>query len=236
MCIRDSLSIQPQYMAVFAAAMAIVIAVPFGLTYVIGRHKGVGRNGAEVNGAEVSGAGTAVPAGKLSDAAGQTCSIPSSQPACLTAYVSGQVIPIEEVPDQVFSSKMMGDGIAIEPEDETLLAPADGTVAVVMEDSLHACGLVLDNGMEVLLHIGLDTVDMKGDGFRAFIKPGDRVKRGDKLIQFDRERIRNAGHPDTVIMVVTNMGSVQTMDWKSGIHASAGTDTVAIWNERTGKE
>lgn len=236
------LSIQPQYMAVFAVAMAIVIAVPFGLTYVIGRHKRVGTDVAETDVTEGSGADgnrTGATAAQLSgtaeaptetDAPETVCAAPSSQPVSLTAYVSGQVIPIEEVPDQVFSSKMMGDGIAIEPEDELLLAPADGTVAVVMEDSLHACGIVLDNGMEVLLHIGLDTVDMKGNGFRAFIKPGDRVKRGDKLIQFDRARIRQAGHPDMVIMVVTNGGTAENMTWKSGIHVSAGKDTVAQWN------
>ena len=81
-------------------------------------------------------------------------------------------------------------------------APADAMVAVVMEESLHACGLVLDNGMELLLHIGLDTVEMKGDGFRAFVKPGDRVRAGEELIAFDREKIAGAGHSDMVIMVL----------------------------------
>ena len=83
---------------------------------------------------------------------------------------------------------VLGDGVAIKPEDGVLRAPADAMVAVVMEESLHACGLVLENGMELLLHIGLDTVDMKGDGFRAFVKPGDRVRAGEELIAFDREK------------------------------------------------
>ena len=109
-----------------------------------------------------------------------------------------------------------------------LRAPANGTVAVVMDGSLHACGLVLDNGMEVLLHIGLDTVDMNGEGFEALVKPGDRVNAGDQLIRFSRERIRKAGHPDMVIMVVTNPGNTASIEWKSGFLASAGADAVAV--------
>lgn len=223
------LSINPHYMGIFAIAMAIVIVIPFGLTFMIGKHKGVGV------GDNVESDTAAAPEYQYKNAAsvqpenqGQN---QSSQPLTgLTAYVSGMVIPMEEVPDQVFASKALGDGIAIIPEDELLRAPASGTVAVVMEGSLHACGLVLDNGMEVLLHIGLDTVDMKGDGFEAYVKPGDRVNTGDSLIGFDRRKIKEAGHPDMVIMVVTNPGTTGSIEWKSGIHAVSGVDTVAGLN------
>lgn len=214
------LSINPHYMGIFAVAMAIVIVVPFGLTFVIGKRKGIGAAGiAEkaVGEAIESGAKEIIKA--PAEVGG-----PSGR---LTACVSGQVIPMEEVPDQVFASKALGDGVAIIPEDEILKAPASGTVAVVMEGSLHACGLLLDNGMEVLLHIGLDTVDMKGDGFAAFVKPGDRVDAGDSLIQFSRGKIKAAGHPDMVIMVVTNPGAAKNIEWKPGIHVSAGVDSVA---------
>lgn len=223
------LSINPHYMGVFAIAMAIVIVIPFGLTFMIGKHKGVGVG----DNAESDTA--AAPENQYKNAAsGQPENQGQNQSSLpltgLTAYVSGQVIPMEEVPDQVFASKALGDGIAIIPEDELLRAPASGTVAVVMEGSLHACGMVLDNGMEVLLHIGLDTVDMKGDGFRAYVKPGDRVNTGDSLIGFDKKKIKEAGHPDMVIMVVTNPGTTGSIEWKSGIHAVSGVDTVAGLN------
>lgn len=223
------LSINPHYMGVFAVAMAIVIVIPFGLTFMIGKHKGVGVGDNAESDAAV------VPENQNKNAAsGQPENQGQNQSSLtltgLTAYVSGQVIPMEEVPDQVFASKALGDGIAIIPEDELLRAPASGTVAVVMEGSLHACGMVLDNGMEVLLHIGLDTVDMKGDGFRAYVKPGDRVNTGDSLIGFDKRKIKEAGHPDMVIMVVTNPGTTGSIEWKSGIHAISGVDMVAGLN------
>lgn len=215
------LSINSHYMGIFAVAMAIVIIVPFGLTFVIGKRKGIGAVKAAVEGVQAE---TSAVTGPASQMPGQ---LTAQTPGQLTACVSGQVIPMEEVPDQVFASKALGDGVAIIPEDEILRSPASGTVAVVMEGSLHACGLVLDNGMELLLHIGLDTVDMKGDGFEAFVKPGDRVNPGDRLIQFSRGKIKDAGHPDMVIMVVTNPGNAEKIEWKPGIHVSAGADAVA---------
>ena len=209
------LSIQPQYMGLFAAAMGLVILIPFCLTYAIGRKKGIG--GGRENQNE-SGHEASREEGKDS----------ASQPIReLKAYVSGEVIPMEDVPDQVFASRALGDGVAIKPEDSVLRAPADAMVAVVMEESLHACGLVLENGMELLLHIGLDTVDMKGDGFRAFVKPGDRVRAGEELIAFDREKIAGAGHSDMVIMVLTNPGNSGAISWQTGRRVRALADAVA---------
>lgn len=203
------LSIQPQYMGMFAVCMAIVIAVPFCLTYMVGKKKGIGAGG------EVS-------AVRSEQAAVRT----GNDNGGLLAFATGKVAPIEEVPDQVFSAKVLGDGIAVWPEDGVLRAPIGGTVAVVMEESLHACGILLDDGMELLFHIGLDTVDMKGDGFTAHVKVGDRVKAGDELISFDRSRIKAAGHEDVVIMVVTNPGSASGVKWEDRAHVSAGTDVI----------
>ena len=216
------LSIRAQYMGIFAAAMLVVIAVPFVLTYAVGKKKGIDKEGME--NVRVEEAEPAGDSGNASCAAGASAAGDKN----LAAYVSGQVIPMEEVPDQVFASKALGDGIAIIPEDDTLRAPADGNIAVVMDGSLHACGMQLDNGMEVLLHIGLDTVAMNGDGFEALVKTGDRVRRGDALIRFSREKIAAAGHPDMVIMVMTNPGSAQDIRWKTGSQVKAG-DTVAEW-------
>ena len=97
----------------------------------------------------------------------------------MKAYLTGKVIPIEEVNDGVFSAKIMGDGIAIIPENEVLTAPADGEITVVMDGSFHAVGMRLDNGVELLLHIGVDTVGMNGEGFKPYVTVGDKVKTGD---------------------------------------------------------
>lgn len=217
------LSIQPQYMGLFAAAMGLVILIPFCLTYAIGRKKGIG--GGLENQNEASRENRSESGHEASREEGKDS---ASQPIReLKAYVSGEVIPMEDVPDQVFASRALGDGVAIKPEDSVLRAPADAMVAVVMEESLHACGLVLDNGMELLLHIGLDTVEMKGDGFRAFVKPGDRVRAGEELIAFDREKIAGAGHSDMVIMVLTNPGNSGAISWQTGRRVRALADTVA---------
>ena len=217
------LSIQPQYMGLFAAAMGLVILIPFCLTYAIGRKKGIG--GGRENQNEASRENRSEAGHEASREEGKDS---ASQPIReLKAYVSGEVIPMEDVPDQVFASRPLGDGVAIKPTDGVLRAPADAMVAVVMEESLHACGLVLDNGMELLLHIGLDTVEMKGDGFRAFVKPGDRVRAGEELIAFDREKIAGAGHSDMVIMVLTNPGNSGAISWQTGRRVRALADTVA---------
>ena len=94
----------------------------------------------------------------------------------LKAFVSGDLVDISEVPDDAFSQKMMGDGVAIKPSGDTIVAPADATVSMIMESSLHAIGLELSNGAEVLIHIGLDTVNMNGDGFTLLTQQDARSK------------------------------------------------------------
>ena len=173
------LSIQPASMLNFAICMAIAVAVPFTLTTMVGRRKL-----------------SAVSAPSQSGAAQQE----------LKAFLSGKAISLKEVGDGVFSEGIMGDGLAIVPTDEVLRAPADAGVAVLMEDSRHACGLKLAGNVEILLHIGIDTVDMAGDGFTYLVSLGQQVKAGDVLIRFDREKIRQAGHPDTTVCVVTEEG------------------------------
>ena len=122
----------------------------------------------------------------------------------LTACVSGQLIDMSEVKDDMFSQKMMGDGVAIEPSGDTVVAPADGEVTMIMEESLHAIGLRFLNGAEILIHIGIDTVKLNGKGFTALVKQGDKVKAGTPLIRFDQAVIKEAGYQTTVIMAVTN--------------------------------
>lgn len=135
----------------------------------------------------------------------------------LTAFLRGRAIPLEAVGDGVFSAGILGKGMAIEPTDNVVYAPADGEVAALMEDSRHACGLKLANGMELLVHVGLDTVDMKGDGFAYRVKLGQKVKAGDALLTFDREKIKAAGHRDVTICVIPNEGDVQEIQFHTGM-------------------
>ena len=121
----------------------------------------------------------------------------------LFAPVTGQAIQLSETKDQVFSSGLMGKGIAIEPTVGEIYAPADGTLTVT-NDSKHAYGLLTANGAEVLLHIGIDTVQMAGDGFSTQVKQGQVLKKGDLLGTFNIDKIKAAGYEATVMVIVTN--------------------------------
>ena len=132
------------------------------------------------------------------------------------AYLSGKVVPIEEVKDEVFSSKALGDGLAIEPVENVIVAPCDATV-----------GLTLANGVEILIHEGIDTVNMEGDGFEYFVKEGDKVSAGDKLLSFDPEKIKAHGYEKTCILVVTNGDDYPDMKLHTGMDAVQGETVIA---------
>ncbi|MBR2760047.1 MAG: PTS glucose transporter subunit IIA [Solobacterium sp.] len=117
--------------------------------------------------------------------------------------VNGKIIPAKDIPDPVFAQETMGPSVGIEPSEGIVYAPFDGTVMMVFPTN-HAIGLKADNGIELLIHVGVDTVNMDGDGFQAFVKQDDKVKAGDKLLSFDRAKIKAADHPDTVIVAITN--------------------------------
>ena len=117
--------------------------------------------------------------------------------------VIGRVIPYTEIADPTFATGTLGQGVGIEPEDNVVYAPYDGEVSSVAE-SKHAIGITGPGDMELLIHVGVDTVAMKGDGFEDFVKEGDKVKKGQKLMTFDRDKIKAAGHPETVVVLLTN--------------------------------
>ena len=145
----------------------------------------------------------------------------------LKAFLSGKVIPIEEVNDSVFSAKILGDGLAIEPENELIIAPCDGVISTIMADSKHAVGITAENGMELLIHEGIDTVALNGEGFELFVKEGDNVKEGDKLIHFDAKLIKSKGYQTTCILVVTNSDDFPNMKLHTGMDAVVG-ETVIV--------
>lgn len=137
----------------------------------------------------------------------------------LKAFISGKVIPITEVNDSVFSSKALGDGIGIKPSEQIVSAPCDGTISMIAEGSSHAIGMTLNNGIEILLHIGLDTVSLNGEGFQVFVKNGETVKEGQKLLEFDRKLIESRGLETTCILVITNSDDNPDLQLISGMDA-----------------
>ncbi|MBQ1902281.1 MAG: PTS glucose transporter subunit IIA [Lachnospiraceae bacterium] len=121
----------------------------------------------------------------------------------IKAPVIGEAIPYTEIPDDAFASGALGNGVGITPETEEVLAPFDGEIVSVVE-SKHAVGIKSKDGVELLIHVGIDTVKMNGEGFTCFVNEGDTVKAGDKLVHFDRATIKEAGYSDMVVVLVTN--------------------------------
>ena len=137
------------------------------------------------------------------------------QPGAVYAPVSGTVIPSEEIPDETFAAGVLGQGVGIQPENGVVVAPFDGEISSVT-DTRHAVGISSPDGMELLIHVGVDTVAMNGDGFECFVQEGQQVKAGDKLIAFDREKIAAAGHPDVVVVLVTNSDDYENLSIQAG--------------------
>ena len=215
------LSIKPQFWLNFLIAMLVAVAVPFVLTILVGSRK----LSAADRGLSAISAEPAAPS-VVPDAEEQPQAEPPAAGAeGVTAPLSGRVIPMEEIPDQVFSQGILGEGVGIEPTGNVVVAPADATVCSVIEDSRHAVGLTLDNGAELLIHVGIDTVSMNGDGFQLHVKEGDRVHLGDKLITFDPEKIKAAGHPTTTAFLVTDPGDLAPT-FETNVDAQAGRTVV----------
>ena len=215
------LSIKPQFWLNFLIAMLVAVAVPFVLTILVGSRK----LSAADRGLSTAAAEPAAPS-VAPDAEEQPQAEPPAAGAeGVTAPLSGRVIPMEEIPDQVFSQGILGEGVGIEPTGNVVVAPVDATVCSVIEDSRHAVGLTLDNGAELLIHVGIDTVSMNGDGFQLHVKEGDRVHLGDKLITFDPEKIKAAGHPTTTAFLVTDPGDLAPT-FETNVDAQAGRTVV----------
>lgn len=142
-------------------------------------------------------------------------------PGTIYAPLDGRYIPMEEVADPVFSSGMLGKGIGIEPQRGLLYAPADGIVTLIAKTK-HAIGITTPDGAELLLHIGLDTVEMNGNGFQCLVQQNQSVSLGQCLMRFSLDKIRDAGHGTTVLVVLTNAAQYHeiTFETKAEIHRS----------------
>ena len=143
----------------------------------------------------------------------------------LYAPVSGRTVAIETVSDPVFAEKMVGDGISVDPTSFVLCAPCDGTVANI-HSAHHALTLSTPEGLDVLMHIGLDTVMLKGEGFDVRVKTGQAVKKGDELIAFDAALIRGSGKSLLTELIITNGERVMKMEAALDREVTAGKDVV----------
>ncbi len=126
-----------------------------------------------------------------------------SQSKTVLAPLNGKVLAQADIPDETFAQGILGPGCGIEPTGKTVYAPFDGTVTSVAQ-TLHAVGLTSTDGIEVLIHVGMDTVEMNGKGFKGLVKEGDTVKAGTPLLKIDLDAIRAAGHPTATAIIVTN--------------------------------
>ena len=150
---------------------------------------------------------------------------PASNVTEILAPVDGELVQLSETNEPVFGSEMMGKGCAINPTSSTVISPISGKVSVVMP---HAVGIIADNGVEVMVHVGIDTVEMKGDGFSPKVKEGDKVKKGDLLLEMDLDKIAAAAHPAVVITVVTNTDDFKDVEVVASGAVEPGADLIKV--------
>ena len=140
------------------------------------------------------------------------------------AVSSGKIIPLENVKDEAFSSKALGEGVAIDIEDDYIVSPCNGIITMLYP-TLHAFGISGDNGVEILIHIGVDTVNLKGRGFKKLVNAGDRVKAGEKIIKVDLYSLRNNNYDLTTMMLFP--GCDKKINFVTDGYAKAGKTVVA---------
>lgn len=145
----------------------------------------------------------------------------------LKTCTAGKVIALADVGDEVFSSGMLGKGVGIIPSGNIVCAPVDGVISAVMKDSKHAVGITADNGVEILIHVGIDTVKLDGKGFELFIEENQKVKCGQKLIQFDSGLISQNGLQNTVMMLIANTDAFADIACYDSIEGTV-NETVVI--------
>lgn len=145
----------------------------------------------------------------------------------LGAHMNGMVVPLGEVQDEAFASGALGDGVAIEPSEGKLFAPADGVIETVF-DTKHAVGMTTDDGTELLLHIGIDTVKLGGKHFETHISPKQQVKKGDLLVSFDMDAIKTEGYPCITPMIVCNTDDYQAVEAIADGEIKAGQDVLSV--------
>ena len=202
----------------YTILLAVSFAISFGITMAIFNEdapaaakskKGAGKeNVPEVGG--VGAAGSNVPLGLANV-------IIKCSGGDIYKPLNGDVVPFNKIPDETFASGVLGMGIGIEPDGDIVYSPMDGNISSVA-DSKHAIGITGANDMELLIHVGIDTVDMNGDGFTPYVKTGDPVKVGQPLLKFDKDKIKKAGHSDIVVVLLTNSDDYDNVQYGDNLN------------------
>lgn len=215
------LVIQPDSMLNFFIAMAIAIIVPIVLTIVFNKAGWFGADSSEkqsdameemaLAGATAGTAATATETVEDIDSADQVADAREIEYEPFANVAQGEVIPIDEVEDEVFSQKMMGDGFAVRPSDSQVFSPVRAKVTNVFPTK-HAIGLETDSGIEILIHMGLDTVELEGEPFEVFVTEGDTLEIGSPLAKMDLDAVKDSGRSTTIVVAWTNFDDVASFE------------------------
>ena len=189
------LSIKPEFWLKFLVAMLIAIVIPFVLTTIIGKKK-LGYEDLH---------------GKVKDNEIKTENFLEKKDFDFVAPMTGKVLELSEVNDKVFSEKMMGDVFAIELTDSKVVAPVDGVIAMTYP-SKHAFGIKADSGEEILIHIGMDTVELNGEGFVSFVENNQRIKKGQLLCKVDIDYVKSKGKSLVSPIIFTSGEKIKILD------------------------
>lgn len=204
----------------YVIAHGVAIAGGFLMTLLLGRFMDRASEGETVSGNAEETARAAVP-----DREQTAAQIPEEE--AFFGYVKGQMIPMEDVKDETFANKILGDGVAILPSEGKVYAPADGKIVSIF-DTRHAVCFASSRGTEILIHIGVDTVNLQGKYFTAHVKDGDLVKKGQLLVEFDKEQIEKAGYDTVIPMIFTNLPEEQKLEKASPDKVTLGTRTAVV--------
>lgn len=145
----------------------------------------------------------------------------------LGAPAKGDAVPIQEVKDPTFSEELLGKGVAVIPTQGEIYAPADGVVGMVF-DTLHAVSMTTEYGAEILIHVGLDTVKLKGEGYKGHVKAGDKVKQGDLLLTVDLEKVQKAGFDVITPMLICNTSDYAAVESMAGKAVNVGDQVLMV--------
>mgnify|MGYP000099333653 CR=1 FL=1 len=152
----------------------------------------------------------------------------NNNPNEIKAIISGNIIPLSQVNDPVFAKKMLGEGLAIEPNEEIVASPCDGIISMIYP-TLHAIGIRTSNDIEILIHIGIDTVNLNGSGFKKYVNIGDHVKVGDKLIKFNSYELTKKNYDLTTIIIFPKCS--KSISFLNNDVVVRGKTTIAIIND-----
>lgn len=218
------ISMKPDHYLYFAIGLVLSMGVSFLLTVVfwkkfnMGAMEGEGTTPAKSS-QTVASASTATAVTSAATETVESSANANTDDEVLFAPMAGEILPISESADEAFAAKMLGDGIAINPSEGTIYAPCDGSVSLLFPTK-HAIGITTTKGTDLLIHAGIDTVKMEGDGFEVFVKQGDNVRKGDKLLKVDLEKVRTAGYNPQTMMILPQASADVTLE----VHASANAD------------